>query len=79
MASPFLEIVELPSGEIVLRRNDSPSDPLVTIRFNAEARQFLGEYLRDVGHGMISAGMQIVSQLQSQSAQADAAAQHTVH
>jgi hypothetical protein len=67
-AAPYLEIVELPSGEVILRRSDStdgPSRALVTISFSEEAREHLGAYLGDVGRGMIGAGMQIVSQLQA--------------
>ena len=84
-ASPYLEIVELPSGEIVLRRTDSSegqSLPLVTIRFSDEAREHLGAHLGDVGRGMIGAGMQIVGQLQGSAEAAppeDGAGPRTLH
>lgn len=70
-AASFLEIVELPSGEIVLRRTDSSegnNEPLVTIRFSEEAREHLGEHLSEVGRGMIGAGVQMVGQLHAKEA-----------
>lgn len=62
----FLEIVELPTGEVVLRRTDSSegsAEPLVTVRFSEEAKAYLGEHLSEVGRGMIGAGVQMVGQL----------------
>lgn len=42
MSATFLEIVELPSGEIVLRRSDEESaEPLVTMTFSQELLEFL--------------------------------------
>lgn len=65
-AASFLEIVELPSGEVVLRRTDSSegnNEPLLTITFSAEAKGFLGENLGEVGRAMVGAGIQLVGQL----------------
>ncbi|WP_299726493.1 hypothetical protein [uncultured Endozoicomonas sp.] len=42
MSVSFLEIVELPSGEIVLRRSDEEdAEPLVTMSFSQELVDFL--------------------------------------
>ena len=42
MSASFLEIVELPTGEIVLRRSDEEqSEPLVTMSFSQELLEFL--------------------------------------
>ena len=42
MSVSFLEIVELPSGEIVLRRSDEENaEPLVTMTFSHELQEFL--------------------------------------
>jgi len=82
MSAPYLEIVELPSGEIVLRRSDSTAGqslPLVTIRFSDEAREHLGALAGDVGRGMIGAGMQIVSQLQQAENTAPEGGRPTLH
>ncbi|MGI9282602.1 MAG: hypothetical protein ACR2PX_23650 [Endozoicomonas sp.] len=65
MAASFLEIVELPTGEIVLRRSDEDGEPLLTMKFSEEAKQYLeGEHLQ-VAKAMFDAGMQEVAELTS--------------
>lgn len=67
MATALLEVIELPTGEVVLRRADSSegsSEPLVTIKFSEEAKQILGANAGDLGKTMIGVGLQIVAQLQ---------------
>ncbi len=64
----FLEIVETEDGDVVLRRADSTegnSEPLVSIRFSAEARAMLGDHLGDIARGMIGAGVQMAGQVQA--------------
>jgi hypothetical protein len=63
MASSRLEIVELPSGEIVLRRTDGEGEPFVRIQFSNEAKTLLGEASLDLGKAMIGAGVQIVGHM----------------
>jgi len=63
MASSRLEIVELPSGEIVLRRTDGEGEPFVRIKFSPEAKSLLGEASLDLGKAMIGAGVQIVGHM----------------
>lgn len=63
MASSRLEIVELPSGEIVLRRTDGEGEPFVRIQFSPEAKTLLGEASLDLGKAMIGAGVQIVGHM----------------
>lgn len=63
MASSRLEIVELPSGEIVLRRTDGEGEPFVRIQFSPEAKNLLGEASLDLGKAMIGAGVQIVGHM----------------
>jgi len=42
MSASFLEIIELPSGEIILRRSDEDNaEPLVTMSFSQELLEFL--------------------------------------
>lgn len=70
----FLEIVELPSGEVILRRADSSegsNEPLVTVHFSEEAKAFLGTNTGDVGRGMVSAGVQLVGQMYARNANAE--------
>lgn len=59
----ILEIVELANGDIALRRPDSESDPLVSIRFSDESRHFLGKIRPLIAKAMIEAGIQAVQDL----------------
>lgn len=61
--SSLLEIVELDSGEIVLRRADGVGSPLVEIKFSEEVRVLLSEYSLDIGKAMVSAGVQAVGEV----------------
>ena len=58
-----LEIVELANGEIALRRPDTQTEPLVSIRFSEESRHFLGNIRPLVAKAMIEAGIQAVQDL----------------
>ncbi|RYG19311.1 MAG: hypothetical protein EOO07_07090 [Chitinophagaceae bacterium] len=63
--SSFYEILELPSGDIVLKRGDEENagEPLVTIRFSTESLAFLGAGRFEVAKAMIQAGMEAASEL----------------
>ncbi len=64
-AASFLEIIELPNGDIVLRRSDDEGseEPLLTMKFSEEAKVYLdGEYLQ-VAKAMFDAGMKEVAEL----------------
>lgn len=61
--SSLLEVVELPTGEIVLRRADGLGAPLVEIKFSAEVRVILSEHSLDIGKVMLGAGMQAVGEV----------------
>ena len=65
MSSSFYEILELSSGEIVLKRSgdDSSREPLVTLRFSEESIAFLGAGRFEVAKAMIEAGMEAASEL----------------
>lgn len=69
MSSSFYEILELSSGEIVLKRNgdDGSSEPLVTLKFSEESKAFLGGGRFEVAKAMIEAGMEAASELAEQS------------
>ena len=66
MSTSVLEIVELPSGEVVLRRADGEGEPLVAISFSKDARLFMGDASLDIGKAMVGDGVQMVGQLYSQ-------------
>ncbi|MFK0572724.1 hypothetical protein [Endozoicomonas sp.] len=56
MSASFLEIVELPSGEIVLRRSDEENaEPLVTMSFSQELLEFLQGDQFEVARAMLDA------------------------
>jgi len=68
MSSSFYEILELSSGEIVLRRSgdEGSSEPLVTLKFSAESIAFLGAGRFEVAKAMIEAGMEAAGELAEQ-------------
>ena len=61
--SSFLEIVELESGEVVLRRVDGKGGPLVTIDFSEETKVFLNNQVIEIGKAMIGAGIGVVGEM----------------
>jgi hypothetical protein len=63
MSAALLEIVELPSGEIILQRVNGEGEPLVRILFSPESEQFLREAKLEVAKVMIHAGVQAVGQM----------------
>ena len=68
MSASLIEIVQLPSGEIVVRRVDVESDggdvdPLAKIIFSDEARDFMGDAAMEVARAMIQAGLDAVSDI----------------
>lgn len=67
MSSPFLEIVQLADGEIVLKRSDQEGAPLVEIRFSEESKEYIGDTGIDIAKAMIQAGIQAVAHLNEDS------------
>ena len=61
--SSFLEVIELPNGDVVLRRTDGDGEPLAKIQFSGEAKVFLGDSSLDVGKAMIGAGVQVLGDM----------------
>ncbi len=57
MRASLLEIVDRGDGEIVVRRANDDSEPLVTIRFSDEARAYMMDNGLEVAKAMIQAGM----------------------
>lgn len=86
MSSSFYEILELSSGEIVLKRSgdESSNEPLVTLKFSAESIAFLGAGRFEVAKAMIEAGMEAASELAEQNVEEISAdlsdiTQHVLH
>lgn len=86
MTSSLFEILELSSGEIVLKRSgdEGSHEPLVTLKFSAESIAFLGAGRFEVAKAMIEAGMEAASELAEQgsdeiSADLSDITQHTLH
>lgn len=65
MSSSLYEILELSSGEIILKRSDenADSEPLVSIRFSEESIAFLGAGRFEVAKAMIEAGMDTANEM----------------
>lgn len=56
MTGTFLEIIELPSGEIVLRRSDEEdAEPLIKMTFSKEVQEYLQGDHFDIAQVMIDA------------------------
>lgn len=72
MSSTVLEIVELPDGEIVLKRVDSEEEPLLNIRFSEESLGYMPQVRLEVAKAMIQAGIQAFAELTEQVAADDA-------
>jgi hypothetical protein len=64
--SSFLEIVEMPNGDIVLQRSDDDGEPLVVIQFSEETKVYLMDGTLEVARAMIQAGIQTAAQLAEQ-------------
>jgi hypothetical protein len=67
VSSSFLEIVEMPNGDIALQRSDDDGEPMVIIQFSEESRVYLMDGTLEVARVMIQAGIQAAAQLAEQS------------
>lgn len=83
--SSLLEIVELPNGDIVLRRVGDDSEDLMRIHFTARAREYMPEGRLEVARVMIHAGIQAAAELSGGQAELDYVSDedtqdyHTIH
>ncbi|WP_086931493.1 hypothetical protein [Agarilytica rhodophyticola] len=78
----LFEIIELPNGEIALRRADESGEPLVSIRFSKESLYFLNEAKIDIAKAMIEAGLEAAGEIQELKDEEPAIVtedSHTVH
>ena len=84
MSSSVFEIVELPDGDIVLKRADDDGEPLLNIRFSEETNAHMPHLRLEVAKAMIQAGIQAYAELSEQVAYEEADAdvmpvEHVVH
>jgi hypothetical protein len=63
MSSPLYEIIELKDGTLSLRPANSEDEALVSIKFSAEANDFLADTKLEVVRAMIEAGFEAVSDI----------------
>lgn len=61
--STLYEILELPSGEIVLQRAGEDAEPLIRIRFSDQARAYMLDASLDVAKAMVEAGVKVLSDI----------------
>ena len=69
MQEALLEIVELESGEVVLRRSDTSegsSEPFVSIKFSEEAKGLVNNQTGNLARFMISVGLQMVAKIHAE-------------
>lgn len=76
MEETVLEIIELPNGEIALKRIDDDSSPLVKIRFSKESEVLLDNMKMLVARAMIEAGMDAYAELNAIALDDDAVVLH---
>lgn len=63
LEAAVLEIIELPNGEVALKRVDDDSSPLVKIRFSKESEVLLDSMKMHIARVMIEAGMDAYAEL----------------
>ncbi len=54
----YLELVELPNGDIVLQRSEGDDKPIVTIRFSDETKEHISGSHLELAKVMIQAGLE---------------------
>jgi len=62
----LLEVIDLGDGEVVLKRADEDSEPLVRIKFSDESRVYLMDNGLEVAKAMIQAGIQAAAMIAEQ-------------
>ena len=66
MPASLLEVIDLGDGEVVLKRADEDSEPLVRIKFSDESRVYLMDNGLEVAKAMIQAGIQAAAMIAEQ-------------
>ena len=63
MSTPLYEIIEIEAGEYALQRTDVEEEPVVIVRFSAQAMEFLNTAQGEIARTMIEAGIQRVENI----------------
>jgi len=67
MSASLIEIIQLPSGEIEVRRVDGRGakgdEPVVKFTFSNEALEFMGDATMEIARVMVQAGLDAVSDI----------------
>jgi hypothetical protein len=63
IVSTLYEILELPSGEIVLQRLEGDAEPLVRIRFSDQAKAYMEDASLMIAKAMVEAGIKAINEL----------------
>lgn len=66
LTSSFLEIIELPNGDIVLKRADGDGEPLVSIRFSDESKHYMPDSKLEIARVMIQAGIEAAAEINAE-------------
>ncbi len=72
--STLYEIVELPSGDIVLQRIEGDREPLVRIRFSDQAKAYMEDASLMIAKAMVEAGIKAINDLSHSASEAETAA-----
>jgi hypothetical protein len=63
IVSTLYEILELPSGEIVLQKLEGDAEPLVRIRFSDQAKAYMEDASLMIAKAMVEAGIKAINEL----------------
>lgn len=78
----LLEIVEVDSGKVVLRRADGQGEPLIEVQFSPETLDYIDDSCLSIAKAMIEAGIAAVANGDEQVEfldDADQDSQRTIH
>ncbi len=79
MTDARIELVQLENGDIVLRRADSPDQPLVTITISNEVSDLMPDDKIDIAQSMVEAGIDRYRDIQIERVEDAQAAQNMLH
>jgi hypothetical protein len=82
MPASLIEIIQLPSGEIEVRRVDSrgakDGEPVVKLTFSEDAIEFMGDATMEIARVMVQAGLDAVSEIMDEMESLEDDAEHDV-
>lgn len=63
MAISSLEIIQLATGEVIVRRAGQDADPLLTLDFSEESKAYIADATLDIARAMVQAGIETAVEL----------------